>query len=74
MKLTVPEGVPAVELTVAVRVNVEPLTEGFGAEVTTVVLAARLTTWLSDVLVLPRKDAVPEYVAVIGCVATENEE
>ena len=40
---TVPVGVPAVELTVAVSVNESPKPEGFGADATLLVVAAGLT-------------------------------
>jgi hypothetical protein len=45
-KVTVPVGVPPVDVTVAVNVTDWPITDGFGEEVTVVVVSALFTvTW-----------------------------
>ena len=67
-KLTVLVGVPApgaVTVTVAVKVTLWPKTDGFVPEVSTVLVEALLTTWLTAALVLVAKLASPTYAAVI---------
>ena len=61
LKVTVPVGVPAPELTVAVNVTDCPETEGLGEEASAVLVAANawLTTWLSAVEVLAAKLVLP---------------
>ena len=66
--VTVPVGVPApgaVTVTVAVKRTLCPTADGFGDEVTLVLVLALLTTCETAVLVLVLKLALPTYVAVI---------
>ena len=63
-KVTVPVGVPVPAVTVAVNTTAWPTMDGLGADVSAVVVAALLTVCVS-VPVLPRKLALPLYVAVI---------
>lgn len=58
-KFTVPGGVPAVEVTVAVSVTGWPNVEGFGAEVNVVVVGAGFTNCASTAEVEPAKLAEP---------------
>jgi hypothetical protein len=67
-KVTVPVGVPApgaVTVTVAVKRTLCPTADGFGDEVTLVLVLALFTTCETAVLVLVLKLALPTYVAVI---------
>jgi hypothetical protein len=62
LNVTLPEGVPAPGLTtatVAVKATDWPETDGLAEEVTTVVVLARLTTWVVAELVLVLKLASP---------------
>jgi len=75
--VTVPDGLPApgaIAATVAVKVTDCPNTDGFGAEVTLVVVLALLTTWLTVPELLPVKFVSPTYEATMGCVATAKVE
>ncbi len=72
VNVTVPVGVPApgeVAVTIAVNVIGWPKTVGVAEVANPVVVLARLTTWLIE-LVLPLKFVSPPYVAVTGCVTT----
>ena len=51
-KLTVPVAGPPLPVTVAVKVRLDPAVVGFGLDVTAVLDADLLTTWLSAVEVL----------------------
>jgi len=64
MNVTVPVGVPAVALTVAVKVTLWPLFEGLRDDVSVVVVLA-LTVCVRDDDVLVRKFVSPLYTAVI---------
>ncbi len=64
MKVTVPVGVPAVAVTVAVKVTRCPLVEGFSEE-TSVVVVVAFTNSMTDGDVLVKKFASPLYTAVI---------
>jgi hypothetical protein len=48
LNVTVPVGVPALELTTAVNVTVCPTVEGFGDELNVMTVAVLLTTWIND--------------------------
>jgi hypothetical protein len=49
VNVTVPTGTTVGDLTVAVNFTFCPATDGFGEDVTVVVVAAMLTTWLTAV-------------------------
>jgi hypothetical protein len=71
MNPTTPVGVPLPEVTeetVATKATGCPTREGFGLEVSTVMvgLADEFTTWVSTELVLGSKLVSPLYVAVIA--------
>jgi len=73
--VTVPVGVPApgaTTVTVAVKLTLCPTADGFGDEVTLVLVLALFTTCETAALVLVLKLALPRYVAVIEWVATDN--
>ncbi len=75
MKVTVPVGVPPLDVTVAVKVTDCPKLDGFGNELTVVVDPARLTTCPPDnVPWLVVKLASPLYCAVIVCVPAASVE
>jgi len=63
LNATVPVGVPPAEVTVAVNVTVSPYVEGFGDDVSVVVVVA-LTVCDTGAEVLERKLESPPYVAV----------
>src|SRR5689334_1210825 len=66
LKLTEPVGWPAPgadAATLAVKVTFWPAVDGFGEAVTTVVVAALLTSWACDPEVLPLKLVSPPYTA-----------
>ena len=68
-KLTVPVAVPVagkLTATVAVNVTLWPNTEGLVADVSAVLVAPLLTTWLTALLVLVAKLTLPTYCAVIA--------
>src|SRR5438093_9609943 len=74
-KVTVPVGVPApglLAVTVAVKVTDCPDSDGLAEELTSVVVLAFFTVWVSVVEVLPLKVALPPYDAVIGCEPTAS--
>src|SRR3989454_2753522 len=73
LKVTVPVGTPAPDVTVELRVTVWPTIDGFGVEVKLVDVAAAagaLTTWFTVAEVLTANVALPLYVAVSGWVPT----
>ena len=60
VKVTVPVGVPAPEVTVAVNVTDCPAVDGFTLEPSAVLVGAPVVTvWVSGPLVLPVKFASP---------------
>jgi hypothetical protein len=59
MKVTVPPGVPALEVTVAVKVTEAPKVDGFSEEARDVVVGPGLTVWESAGEVLPLKFVEP---------------
>lgn len=65
VKLTLPSGVPELELTVAVNVTDCPLCDGFNELTRVVWVAAFCTTWFSAGEVLLANDESPEYTAVM---------
>ena len=67
LNVTVPVGVPALEVTVAVKFTLVPYVEGFSELTTTVALAALFTVCVSAVEVLARKLASLLYTAVMEC-------
>src|SRR5437773_1866632 len=74
-KVTLPAGVPApglLAVTVAVKVTDCPDTDGLAEELTSVVVVAFFTVWVSVLEVLPLKVALPPYDAVIGCEPTAS--
>jgi hypothetical protein len=76
-KSTVPVGVPppgATAVTVAVRVLASPNTDGSGAEVRAVDVAAWVTVWVSTGEVEPVKSVSPLYTAVRECDPTPRVE
>src|SRR5262249_36660966 len=73
LKVTVPVGTPAPDVTVELSVTDCPTTDGFGADVRLVDVAAAagaLTTWFTVGEVLVANVALPLYVAVSGWVPT----
>jgi hypothetical protein len=68
LNVTVPVGVPAVDVTVAVNVTDCPNVDGFSAEVSAVAVAALLTTCETALDVLILKFESPPYSAVMECV------
>src|SRR5947208_2135752 len=74
-KVTFPVGVPApglLAVTVAVKVTDCPDSDGLAEELTSVVVLAFFTVWVSVLEVLPLKVAPPPYDAVIGCAPTAS--
>ena len=59
LKVTVPVGVPPVEVTVAVKVTAAPNVDGFRDEASAVALVACFTVSLSTEEVLPAKLVLP---------------
>jgi hypothetical protein len=59
LNVTVPVGVPPVEVTVAVKVTATPNGDGFSDDATAVELVACFTVWVSAVEVLPVKSVLP---------------
>lgn len=59
LKVTVPVGVPPLEVTVAVKVTDWPEVDGLREEVSEVELLALLTVWVSAGEVLPAKSVLP---------------
>lgn len=74
LKVTVPPGVPAGEVTVAVRVTGDPNVDELGDEVRAVVVGATLTVWLRVDEVLVVLLASPLYTAVIDFVPAVRED
>src|SRR5438034_177974 len=73
LKVTVPVGTPAPDVTVELSVTVCPTMDGFGVDVRLVDVAAAagaLTTWFTVAEVLTANVALPLYVAVSGWVPT----
>ena len=72
-KVTVPDGLPApgaTAATVTVKVTLCPNTDGFGAEVTLVVVLALFTVCVGNDPLLVLKLPSPLYATVTGCAAT----
>ena len=65
LKVTVPVGVPPLDVTVAVNFTEAPKVDGFSEDVTEVELAAALTVCVSTAEVLPLKLVLPPYTAVM---------
>ena len=65
LKVTVPVGVPPLDVTVAVNFTDAPKVEGFREEATVVELVACLTVCVSTAEVLPVMSVLPPYTAVI---------
>lgn len=59
LKVTVPVGVPPLDVTVAVNFTEAPNVDGFKEETTEVVLVACLTVCVSTAEVLPLKSVLP---------------
>ena len=74
MNVTVPPGVPAPEVTVAVNVTDCPTPEGFSELARVVVVPALVTVSGSSADVLLAKVASPGYVALIGSVPALSDE
>lgn len=74
LKMTVPAGaiVPAEGVTVVVNVTAWPYVEGFGEDVTLVLVAIALTVCVNTGEMLPLKLVLPAYTAVIGCAPPYN--
>src|SRR5262249_4814771 len=72
--VTVPVGVPAPEVTVAVNVTDWPTTDGFWLDVRPVVVAAPITTWSAVLDVLAAKPVAPPAAATVGGPATRDAE
>src|SRR5438876_12202094 len=75
LKVTVPVGTPAPDVTVELSVTVCPTMDGFGVDVRLVDVAAAagaLTTWFTVAEVLTANVALPLYVAVSGWVPTAS--
>jgi len=67
LNVTVPDGTPAGEVTMAVKTTVWPATAGFSDEATLVEVVARVTVCVTGADVLARNMPVSEYEAVIVC-------
>ena len=65
LKVTVPVGVPPLDVTVAVNFTEAPNVDGFSEDVTDVELVAALTVCVSTAEVLPPKSVLPPYTAVM---------
>jgi hypothetical protein len=74
LKVTVPEGVPALPVRVAVKVTVWPDIEGFSDELMRKLATAALTVWLTVLDVPGTYVASPEYVTVMECAPTAIDE
>src|SRR5438067_4869485 len=66
VNVAVPVGVPAAEVTVAVKVTDCPTPDGFWLDVSVVVVVAA-TTWVTVFDVLPAKLPLAPYTAEIAC-------
>jgi hypothetical protein len=77
LKVTEPEGVPepgAAAVTVAVKLTVWPVADGFGAEVSVVTLPSWCTVCTSTLDVLPVKFTSPAYTTLIESLPTARAE
>src|SRR3954454_4194826 len=69
-KSTTPLGVPALDVTVAVKVTTSPKTDGLCEDASAVVVLAWPTTCATVFDVLPETLPSPAYTALIVCVPT----
>lgn len=65
LKVTVPVGVPPLDVTVAVNFTEAPNVDGFSEDATEVELVAAFTVCVSTAEVLPPKSVLPPYTAVM---------
>ena len=74
LNVTLPVGVPPLEVTVAVKVTAWPDFDGLRDEVSEVEVLALFTVCVSTAEVLPEKLALPPYTAVMECDPTARVE